>query len=135
MLKQLLPISIIVLGIIASVFLIQTGTQLQSKAYELLEFIPAFNSSENDPRYKSNLDVNKDGTINVFDVINDRYQMATRSATQSAEATKSAEASASAKVSSTPIPTPTPSPTPTPQPVAENEYNRILNSQGNSNFK
>lgn len=135
MLKQILPIGIIVLGIIASVFLIQTGTQLQSKAYELLEFIPAFNASRDNARYKENLDINQDGVINVFDVLRDRAFQATQSATPSAEATKSAEASSSAKVSSTPVATPTPSPTPTPQPVAENEYNRILNSQGNSNFK
>lgn len=130
MYKQLLPILILVIGITASVFLIQNSTQLKSKAYELLDFIPAFHSAENDSRFNNKLDIYKDGIINVFDVIADRYLNATRSATPSAEASKSAEASPfTTLVSPSPTLTPSPSPSPSPTPLNQtSEYQKILNS-------
>lgn len=115
MLKQLLPTLILVVGVIASVALIQNSTLLKSKANYLIDFIPAFYATENESRFNSNLDVYKDGIINVFDVLKDRYlHDATRSATMSAtpSATQTATPSASLSPSLTPSPTSTPSPSP-----------------------
>lgn len=131
MYKQLLPILILVIGITASVFLIQNQTALKSKAYELMEFVPAFHSSEGQSGFNNNLDIYKDGIINAFDIIKDRYLQATKSATAtpSAEASQSAEASASATpLSPSPTPTPIPSPSPSPTPLNQaQEYQKILN--------
>lgn len=128
MYKQLLPIFILVIGITASVFLIQNATSLKSKAYEVFDFIPSFYASEGDSKFNDNLDIYKDGIINAFDVIADRYLNATRSATPSAEASKSAEASPSATPIS-PSPTPIPSPSPSPTPLNQaSEYQKILNN-------
>jgi hypothetical protein len=137
MLKQILPILILTVGITVSVLLIQQSTALKSKAYELFEFVPAFHSTEGESGFNSNLDVYKDGIINAFDVIRDRYLQATKSASQSAEASKSAEASSSASPSMIVSPTPSPSPSPSPVVNPANEYQKILNSGNNpaSNFR
>lgn len=136
MLKQLLPILILTIGITASVFLIQNSTSLKSKAYEVLDFIPSFYASEGDSKFNDNLDIYKDGIINAFDVIADRYLNASKSASPSAEASKSAEASSSAipQVSPSPLPSPIPSPSPSPSPVQNqmSEYQRILNNKNNN---
>lgn len=128
MIKQLLPILILTIGITASVVLIQQSTALRSKAYELFEFVPAFHTTDGESAFDNKLDVYKDGIINAFDVLKDRYLQATKSATPSAEATKSAEASSSATpiIVSSPLPSPSPSPSPTINPA--NEYQKILNS-------
>jgi hypothetical protein len=129
MLKQILPILILTIGIYAAVFLIQNSTQLRSKAYELMEFVPSFHSKEGESSFNNNLDIYKDGIINAFDIIADRYlNQASKSATPSAEASKSAEASSSASPVVSPPPIPSPSPSPSPVQNQMSEYQRILNN-------
>jgi hypothetical protein len=129
MFKQILPILILTIGITVSVLLIQQSTTLKSKAYELFEFVPSFHSNEGESAFNTNLDVYKDGIINAFDVIRDRYLQATKSASPSAEASKSAEASSSSVPAISPSPTPSPSPSPVVNPA--NEYQKILNNGNN----
>lgn len=80
MIKQLALVIVLILGIAGTVFVIQKATQLNSNAFDLLDFVYSFHASVGDPEFNPNLDVNGDGTINTLDVLRDRYaQDATRS--------------------------------------------------------
>jgi hypothetical protein len=95
--QQILLVLILILGIIAGVFIVQSSTLLRSRGYDLLDFVYTFSSREGDARFNPTLDINSDGVINVFDVLKDRYA---RLATESGQATDSASpiASSSAEI-------------------------------------
>lgn len=101
MIKQIIIVVFLLLGIGGAVLVTQKSTLLQSFGYDLIDFVSSFHASEGDPEFNANLDVYKDGKINVFDVLKDRYlQEATRAGMASVsaqiESTKSGEASGSA---------------------------------------
>jgi len=99
MMKQYLLLGLLLVGIIAAVILSQNSTLLRSRGFDVLDFIYAFHAKEGDTQFNPVLDVYKDGVINTFDVLKDRYlKISTQSgiATPSAEASRSAEASSSA---------------------------------------
>ena len=73
MIRSLALILVLILGITGTVFLIQKATQLNSKAFSVLDFVYSFHAATGDPRYNPNLDVNGDGIINSLDVLRDRY--------------------------------------------------------------
>lgn len=103
MIKQFALIIILVLGIGGTVLLIQKSTLLQSFGYDVIDFVSSFHASEGEAEFNPNLDVYKDGVINVMDVLKDRYaQIATRSgsATNSANLTNIITASSSAEATS-----------------------------------
>lgn len=84
MIKQVIMLALLLLGIFGTVLVIQKSTLLKSFGYDVLDFVYSFHSSEGDPEFNPNLDINKDGTINVLDILKDRYaQEATRSAEDS----------------------------------------------------
>jgi len=86
MIKQLALVLVLIAGIGASVIILQKATQLNSKAFSILDFGSSFHSSAGDSSFDSNLDVNQDGTINTVDILRDRYsQEATQSLTASEE--------------------------------------------------
>lgn len=92
-----------VLGIGGTVLLIQKSTLLQSFGYDVIDFVSSFHASEGEAEFNPNLDVYKDGVINVMDVLKDRYaQIATRSgsATNSANLSNIITASNSAQATS-----------------------------------
>lgn len=100
MIKQIIIVGFLVIGIGAAVLATQQSTLLQSFGYDLVDFVFSFHSSEGDAEFNPNLDVFKDGTINVLDVLKDRYEQeanragyASRSAVL--ESSDSAEASGS----------------------------------------
>jgi hypothetical protein len=80
MVKQLALVIILILGIAGTVFVIQKATQLNSKAFSVLDFVYSFHASAGDPQFNPTLDINGDGIINTLDILKDRYaQDATRS--------------------------------------------------------
>ena len=106
MIKQLALVIMLILVIGGTVLMIQKSTLLQSFGYDVIDFVSSFHASEGEAEFNPNLDVYKDGVINVMDVLKDRYaQIATRSAgaTNSANltASDSAQASSSAEATST----------------------------------
>lgn len=84
MIKQLALVIVLILGIGGTVLVVQKSTLLKSFSYDVLDFVYSFHASEGDPEFNSNLDVYKDGIINVLDILKDRYaQEASRSGTAS----------------------------------------------------
>lgn len=104
MIKQIALLGFLVVVIAGTVFVIQKSTLLRSFGYDVVDLTLSFHHSEGDPEFNSNLDVYRDGIINVLDILKDRYlQEASRSgnATGSGvlrviESTNSAESSRSA---------------------------------------
>lgn len=98
MIKQIIIVVFLLVGIGGAVLVTQKSTLLQSFGYDLVDFVSSFHASEGDPEFNANLDVYKDGKINVFDVLKDRYtQEATRAGAASSsgelESSQSGEAS------------------------------------------
>lgn len=93
MVKTALIFGIMLAGIIAAVLVIQKPALLNSFGYDVIDFVASFHSKEGDAQYNPNLDVFKDGTINVMDVLKDRYEQ---------EATRVGIASNSGQLISTP---------------------------------
>lgn len=101
MIKQIIIVVFLLIGIGGAVLVTQKSTLLQSFGYDLIDFVSSFHASEGDPEFNASLDVYRDGKINVFDVLKDRYQQeATRAGVASLsgqlESSRSAEASGSA---------------------------------------
>ena len=102
MLKQILILGFLFAGIAGAVLVIQKPTLLKSWGYDVIDFVSSFHAKEGEAEFNPNLDIYKDGMINVLDVLKDRYaQEASRSgaASDSGNLTRVLDASDSAEAS------------------------------------
>jgi hypothetical protein len=75
MLLKLTGIIVLIIGIIIGVFLSMNPQILKSQANGgtlLSRFLSSFGSNFEEERYDSSLDINADGVINIFDILQSR---------------------------------------------------------------